>query len=52
MQPVRGSKGRSVRQNFPGKQFRRKDNGPSGIRVVTHPERKTRAAFSEQKLKS
>ena len=38
MQPARGSRGRSVRQNFRGKQFLKKDNGPSGIRVVTHRE--------------
>jgi hypothetical protein len=36
MPPARGSRGRSVREPFRGKQFLRKDNGPSGIRVVTH----------------
>jgi hypothetical protein len=47
MQPVRRSRGRSVRQNFPWKQFRVKDNGQSGNRMGTHPERGAGATFSE-----
>ena len=38
--------------NFPWEQFFGKDNGPSGIQVVTHPERRIRAAFSDPLLQS
>jgi hypothetical protein len=46
MSPARRSRGRSVRQNFRREQFRKKGNGQSGTRMVTHPRGKTRADIS------
>jgi hypothetical protein len=51
MRPARGSRGRSVRQNFRGKQFPMKDNGPSGTRVVTHRGEGSGQHFLEEAAK-
>jgi hypothetical protein len=45
MQPVRGSKGRSVRQNRNGSNSGAGNNGHSGNRIVTHPEKGTGQHF-------